>query len=65
MQVFIWHLPEFEASKGSFAKVIWLVLGEDVEEAREKLYLQADHTVRTDMMRFQEVVDRIVALARA
>jgi shikimate kinase len=34
-------------------------------EARESLYLQSDHTVSTDKMTFQQVVDDIVALARA
>ena len=34
-------------------------------EAREQLYLQSDHTVSTDKMTFQQVVDDIVALARA
>lgn len=33
--------------------------------ARERLYVQSDHTVSTDMMPFPEVVKRIVALARA
>jgi len=31
---------------------------------REKLYLQADHTVSADKMMLKEVVDSIVALAR-
>ncbi len=34
-------------------------------EARESLYLQSDHTVSTDMMTLPQVVDAIVALARA
>ena len=34
-------------------------------EARESLYLQSDHTVSTDKMTLQQVVDDIVALARA
>ena len=34
-----------------------------VLEAREKLYLQADHTVSTDMMSLKEAIDRIVVLA--
>jgi shikimate kinase len=34
-------------------------------EEREKLYLQSDHTVSTDKMTLQQVVDDIVALARA
>ncbi len=34
-------------------------------EARESLYLQSDHTVSTDKMTLQQVVDGIVALARA
>jgi shikimate kinase len=33
-------------------------------QAREKLYLQADHTVSTDMMTLPQAIDRIVALAR-
>jgi shikimate kinase len=33
-------------------------------QAREALYMQADHTVSTDMMKLQEIIDRIVALAR-
>lgn len=32
-------------------------------EAREPLYLQADHTVNTESMRLLQVVDHIVALA--
>src|SRR5476651_1297528 len=34
-------------------------------EAREKMYLQSDHTVSTDKMSLLQVVDDIVALARA
>ena len=34
-------------------------------EAREPLYLQSDHTVSTNLMTLQQVVDDIVALARA
>jgi shikimate kinase len=34
-------------------------------EGRENLYMQSDHTVSTDMMTFEQVVDGIVALARA
>jgi shikimate kinase len=34
-------------------------------EGREQLYLQADHTVSTDKMPFQQIVSRIVALATA
>jgi shikimate kinase len=34
-------------------------------EEREKMYLQSDHTVSTDKMTLQQVVDDIVALARA
>jgi len=34
-------------------------------EEREKLYVQSDHTVSTDKMTLQQVVDDIVALARA
>ena len=34
-------------------------------EARESLYLKSDHTVSTDRMTFQQVVEGIVALARA
>jgi len=33
-------------------------------EARENMYLQSDHTVSTDKMTLQQVVDDIVALAR-
>jgi shikimate kinase len=33
-------------------------------EARKALYTQADHTVSTDLMTLQQVVDAIVALAR-
>ena len=33
-------------------------------QAREALYLQADHTVSTDTMTLQQVIDRIVVLAR-
>jgi shikimate kinase len=33
-------------------------------EAREALYMQADHTISTDRMTLQQVIDRIVALAR-
>lgn len=33
-------------------------------EARENLYLQSDHTVSTDTMTFEQVVECIVALAR-
>ncbi|HVT38367.1 MAG TPA: shikimate kinase [Gemmatimonadaceae bacterium] len=32
---------------------------------REPMYLQADHTISTDLMSFAEVVSSIVALARA
>jgi shikimate kinase len=34
-------------------------------ESREKLYLQSDHTVSTDLMTVSEVAGRIVALAGA
>jgi shikimate kinase len=34
-------------------------------EARERLYVQSNHTVSTDKMTFEEVVCSIVALARA
>lgn len=34
-------------------------------EARENLYVQSDHTVSTDKMTLEKVVDDIVALARA
>jgi shikimate kinase len=34
-------------------------------KARERLYVQSDHTVSTDLMTFREVVESIVALARA
>lgn len=34
-------------------------------EQREVMYLQSDHTLSTDKMTFQQVVDGIVALARA
>ena len=33
-------------------------------QAREALYMQADHTVSTDLMTLQQVIDRIVVLAR-
>ena len=33
-------------------------------EARKALYMQADHSVSTDLMTLQQVVDAIVALAR-
>jgi shikimate kinase len=33
-------------------------------EARESMYLQADHTVSTDLMTLAQVTDSIVALAR-
>ncbi len=34
-------------------------------EARESMYMQSDHTVSTDKMTLEQVVDGIVALARA
>jgi shikimate kinase len=33
-------------------------------EARESMYMQSDHTVSTDKITFQKVVDAIVAIAR-
>lgn len=41
---------------GELQRLLW---------AREKLYLQADHTVSADKMTLQQAVDSIVALARA
>ena len=35
----------------------------NLQTARESMYLQSNHTVRTDMMTISQVVDRIVVLA--